>query len=446
MKRFLLPVLGWTLAISQLFAQPQTGSTHFYVAELSQGSQRLLELTGLHQSKEAANPMIESRASELRLDSTAVYHNYTATDSMPKYLTWYMYPQENATVNIDFQYDTDHWITINRTTTLRDEMDRIVDVIAQRWDETLQTYLPESRLEVFPHLDSPALVDSFIVSVWKEGESWSPEFSVRNTYDNADRLLESRSDFVFFDEILTLIDRYTYVDGLLNKIQTFTIMAGEEVLGGEELFLYQNDTLFAAISYTAAGIGEMIPETRMEYSYYPNGQVSLINHFIYDFEKQDWKFWRADGYAYDDEDRLALYELVTIDDAGILSRNLTSYTYTGENYMLLETNAVYDNSIESWIVTDKKFYYYSELVAVDPELPADVNELIMYPNPTFGMVQMKIESPMKVFVYTMNGQLVKSASLEAGEKTVDLTTLPAGLYQLRATSLDEYYSGKLVKQ
>ena len=143
---------------------------------------------------------------------------------------------------------------------------------------------------------------------------------------------------------------------------------------------------------------------------------------------------------------MVLYQLVTIDEAGTLSRNLTTYLYASDDYVSVETNAVYDNSIENWIVVDKKFYYYSELVAVDPELPADVNELIMYPNPTSGLVQMKIESPMKVYVYTMNGQLVKSAQLETGEKTVDLSALPAGLYQLRATSQDDYYSGKLVKQ
>jgi hypothetical protein len=447
MKRFMLPVLTWTLAISQLFAQHQIPKeAHYYVTELSKTSQLLLERAGLLKPAAGENEQLETRATDLRLDSTETFHLYTQTDSVPQSLTWYMYPEANVTVNIDFGWDVDHWIISNRTTTITDDLGRTVDIFAQRWDETLGNYVPESRLEVFPRGDSHSLIDSFFVSRWDENQTWTREFSTWNAYGNNDLLQESASEFVFFGETLTLLDRYHYIANRLDKVETFQVFEGEEMLGSVTFYLYQNDVLRVTMTNVAAGIGELVPESREEYTFNAAGLLELQNHFIYDFEKQDWKFTGADSYIYDEEGREYLHEVVSLDEVGIMTRTLTTSDYIRDEHLAMQTHAVYDNNIEDWAILDRIFYHYSEVVAVDPELPADAEVLVMYPNPSNGTVNIGLDEDATVYVYGLNGQLVATTTTQGRNNTLDLNMLPAGLYQVRASTETAHYAGKLVKQ
>ena len=447
MKRFMLPVLTWTLAISQLFAQQQMPKeAHYYVTELSATSQHLLAIAGLLDTASDENGQLEYRATDLRLDSTETFHLYSPLDSVPQAMSWYMYPQDNATVNIDFGWDVDHWFISNRTTTLTDELGRIVDVISQRWDAAAQTYIPESRLEVFPHDDSHVLIDSFFVSTWDSTGTWSREFSTWNEYDNNDRLLESASEFVFFGETLSLLDRYHYISNHLDKVETFQVFEGEEMLGSVTFYLYQNDVLWVTMTNVAAGIGELVPESREEYTYNAAGLLELQNHYLYDFEKQDWKFYGSDSYIYDEQGREYLHEVVSIDEVGIITRQLTTSDYIQDEHLAMLTNAVYDNNIEDWAILDRTFYHYSEVVAVDPEIPADAESLIMYPNPSMGSVNIDLDDAATVYVYSFNGQLVTTTTVDGRNHTLDLDMLPAGVYQVRAATETAHYAGKLVKQ
>jgi hypothetical protein len=51
-----------------------------------------------------------------------------------------------------------------------------------------------------------------------------------------------------------------------------------------------------------------------------------------------------------------------------------------------------------------------------------------------------------VLIYTISGQLIKKYALGHGERVLDLNDLPAGIYQVRAKSDDDYFSGKLLIQ
>ncbi len=86
-------------------------------------------------------------------------------------------------------------------------------------------------------------------------------------------------------------------------------------------------------------------------------------------------------------------------------------------------------------------YHQQELI--DP--PA-IDAFFLYPNPTSGVVQVKLSGRISVLIYTISGQLIKKYALGHGERVLDLTDLPAGIYQVRARSDDDYFSGKLLIQ
>lgn len=80
---------------------------------------------------------------------------------------------------------------------------------------------------------------------------------------------------------------------------------------------------------------------------------------------------------------------------------------------------------------------------VDPMVP---DALFMYPNPTSGIVRVKLIGKISIQIYTISGQLVKKYAMSPGEKFLDLSDLAPGFYQVRAKSDDDYFSGKLLIQ
>lgn len=78
--------------------------------------------------------------------------------------------------------------------------------------------------------------------------------------------------------------------------------------------------------------------------------------------------------------------------------------------------------------------------------PTAIDAFFLYPNPTSGIVQVKLSGRISVLIYTISGQLIKKYTLAHGERFLDLNDLPAGIYQVRAKSDEDYFSGKLLIQ
>ena len=60
-------------------------------------------------------------------------------------------------------------------------------------------------------------------------------------------------------------------------------------------------------------------------------------------------------------------------------------------------------------------------------------EVMLYPNPTTGMLHVRLDSPerQQVQLLDMMGRVVMTATVEGGHATLDLTSLPQGVYILR---------------
>ena len=73
------------------------------------------------------------------------------------------------------------------------------------------------------------------------------------------------------------------------------------------------------------------------------------------------------------------------------------------------------------------------LVASLPEVP-ERSEIQVYPNPTTGHVSVLIDTPATIEVADISGRIVLVQQMFAGRNTVDLGTLPEGLYLLRTAN------------
>jgi hypothetical protein len=132
-------------------------------------------------------------------------------------------------------------------------------------------------------------------------------------------------------------------------------------------------------------------------------------------------------YSYDDAGNL-LEELYQSEEQGEwinTSRNMS--TFDSENN---ETSRLYQQWDETWVNTDSAYYYYSEIVSVAPP-PAPGFEMIIYPNPTTGLLQVKQTSDIYNgyrVIELPSGQIVRTGALNG---QIDISLLSAGLYVLQ---------------
>jgi hypothetical protein len=455
MKFLLLPVLCWTLAISQIFAQKQLpASIQSYAVNWSYAVKDMLNASGYEVPGPKSNfdfdLNLESRSEELQLDSIISFYGYgiNLNDSTPLLRNTYTYPEPNVQVVVEYFFDQDHWTALRRSTLKSDNLGRMEETIAEAYDAEAGIYVPESRIRLFPRENSLELVDSLFIYEWSASEkNWDRQLAVWNQHDELNQLTESRSSIEVFEMPFVFIDRYSYSPlGDLWEIHSFIVDGGIEISSGKKEFQYQDRLLIYATTYVDNGTEGFIAQSQIEYIYHDFGQVHLVLFNVYDFDKQEWTTTQIDGYVYDSEERVITKEENLFTPDGFGDRHKTQFSYVTDEYIASEAEYFYDTNTESWLLENRKFFYYNQLSAVEPELPAKADALFLYPNPSSGVVQIKLVGNVSIYVYSLSGQLVQQFRMAPSEKMLDLSHLPAGMYQVMAKSNEDYFSGKLILQ
>jgi len=87
----------------------------------------------------------------------------------------------------------------------------------------------------------------------------------------------------------------------------------------------------------------------------------------------------------------------------------------------------------------------STCTGIDDELNMEDN-LVVYPNPTTGKIKISGIEKGEVMVLDVFGRIVKNVDIEDGEKELDLSTLPSGIYYLQMTQSSGSFKKKIIKQ
>lgn len=126
------------------------------------------------------------------------------------------------------------------------------------------------------------------------------------------------------------------------------------------------------------------------------------------------------------------------------SLGLSSKVETGINEPLVQDT---NTEIQERTITQDSILQTSDPnYQPEPVDPETIDAFFLYPNPTAGMVQVKLSGKLLVLVYTISGQLIRKFTLAHGDRVLDLTDLAPGIYQVRAKSDEDYFSGKLLIQ
>lgn len=408
-------------------------------------AQHLLQKAGF--DGELITQPSQPRFTALQLDSTITFYGYDLNnpgDSIPTLRTVYTYPETNLKREINSQLELDEWTPLNRITTVYDQHDRIVELVAEAYDPLTGSFVHDSKLETYYHGNSATLLDSFAVSQWSPDlMDWVVQLSNWNVFDSEDQILESYTSIGFLGEPILFKDTYFYdAHGDNHLIESAAIFEGEEITSGRTENTFTNQLLTAVEVYSSDGV-DFFPDSRETFLYAPFGFLARHSIMAWNVEIENWQMTQTIDHQYDEEQRLS-EKFITFYEEGVLAdAERPTYEYVEGENLALETIYLYDAASETWWLDSKKYYYYNGITAI-PNDPVELLVLPLAPNPTTGMVTIGIDETLVVQLFDASGQMINRQVLQPGQM-IDLGYLPAGIYQLVAQHETGYYSGRIVK-
>ncbi len=458
MKNLFLLILSWGMLISPLAAQKSLApGIQPYAVNWSYAVKQMLNAGGYNVPGPKAafdlRPGSRGPSNDVVLDSTITFYGYNlgAGEPIPLFRNIYTYPEPGAEVVEEFFFERKAWVSLSRTTLVVDHLGRMTEATAQRYDEESGQFIPDSRIDFFPRGSDLVNIDSFFISAWStELNGYIRQMATWNTYDVHERLTESVSAIEIFEYPLIFTDQYTYdIAGHLVLVESFNIDGIDPIPAGKQELVYEDGHLIRVTDFDADGLGAYVPRHKSVLTYHLHGAIHTDKSYDWDFEQEDWILVQDKSYGYDGDGRITSQIIIISNQEGIMQKDQTTYSYTLDAYPALETNYTWNEAIQDYTVVQQKHFYYNTIVAYEPVDPVDpvvADALFMYPNPTSGVVQVKLVGKISVQIYTISGQLVNKYTLSPGEKFLDLSDLPSGIYQVRAKSDDDYFSGKLLVQ
>lgn len=451
----LLFALFLTLTAHTAFAQKKLASgIRPYAENWTYSLVKSMHRAGFDMPTMAAAPTIApgvSPRSELQLDSTKTFYAFNLNapgDSTPLSRTIYKYPFPDTKIEVNYQYENGEWLQLSRETIVSDEQGRLTEVIAEVFDPATQAFRLDSDLRIFPHGDSPELIDSFFTFLWDTTIlDWHIILSQRNTFDTQDRLLETLTSFDYFGDPLIFKEVYDYDDNGDNYlIEEFAILGNDIFPSSRTDLKYVDHRPIEVMFSTIDSLG-FAPQSRTNYAYTLFGAVRKQMDFEWDAELENFRLVKTIEYFYDFAQRLAGKETIFIPQNAWDERERVSYAYVDDvddKNLYIEWVHLWDHDLFDWILDSKKYFYYNGLVSA-PSKPEPAKALLASPNPTTGLVQFSFDDEATVQVFDLAGQLVHSRLMQPGQ-ALDLTALPAGVYAVTALEGRDFYSGRVVKQ
>ncbi len=208
----------------------------------------------------------------------------------------------------------------------------------------------------------------------------------------------------------------------------------------------QNELAFAVLVFTENSLGDAVKDAHdrgldvkgiidyvefngSEFDFLMNNDVNVM-----DYQNADGSQW-PDGPTL--HHKYAIIDYMTGDNP---------LTITGSHNWSASANSIHDENYLFIYDADVANIYYQEFTArfngmIDAVLEHGYEPLSVFPNPSMNEVIVEIEEKSELQIIALNGQVLRTISLNAGTNILDLSEVRNGMYILKAGN----FVGKLVK-
>lgn len=241
-------------------------------------------------------------------------------------------------------------------------------------------------------------------------ESWNTEMDYMQTFDAGNRVL-TRVGTMFG---LAVNEKYEYTFDSSNKLISSTMYSWNE------------------------GTSTWEPEEKEDTEYYSTGEMS--ENKIYTWDGTSFQLYASRNF---DKNGNMIESVSYAFNSLTGSQPSSKYVYTFNSYNQTLTSINYDWNGSQWVMDNSTDFYYKKDIGTTVE--TNKNKFAIYPNPVKEQLFIiTSENVKEVKIFGMSGNLVKSA--EVTDNSLNVSTLPKGVYLIQIISGSGSKTGKFIKE
>lgn len=388
------------------------------------------------------------RNADPRLRRTETYQAYgvkNPTDSIAFQRTTYDYPTVRERIETSFQFDGEVWVPQIRFSYTFDALQRLVVLNSETYDASTKQFAPQSRQQAYPH-GNTLQNDSLLVYNWSLAENkYILTLKQTSTFNNKDQVTEINNTVSISGQIFRIKDVYSYdSNNNLSRTENFRYLGELATRSSFTKYVYTNKLLITSTTYSAIGNSDSIPQAQLSNRYNGLGLLEQTESFRWDFASMTWSKSSSTIYGFDAAKRILFRETSVVNTGQPDQRSRSEFFYNKDGSTSFEVNYSFEANAQTFKLDNKRFYFYDPVSSLR-DLLTPVKPLVLYPNPTRGSLYLKLQDKAQVQIIGSNGQLLQAVVLNPGQ-TLDLSSLPAGMYQVLAKEGTEFFGSKVLKQ
>jgi len=337
-------------------------------------------------------------------------------------------------VSGNYRNDTHRWQTFNSA-------GKAQTYTIESWDTAGTAWKNWGRYVYFYNNDI-TLIRKTNFEIYSAGQ-WTGHYSYNNTYDNSNNLVRMNATTV----------RMFFVYDAANRVQTridsIYDMTSWSWKGNEKYdFVYSGSKM---ISYTVQVPVNGVWTNRDKYEHAYTGNA-IDYTMVYTWDNNAWKTAGKHIFTYDGNGNKLSNEWQYWDvaTASFISASRQMWTYNTFSQPVTYYSETFEPATTTWSSTTDDFlyrYYYQTFIAASIDNPAGKLVANLYPQPAQNTLNLTFSDPNVkglVSVFDAHGRVLKTQSTGGGQVSLDVSSLPAGMYFLKLNGDKQQYATNFV--
>ncbi|MBB4079110.1 hypothetical protein GGR28_001727 [Lewinella aquimaris] len=360
-------------------------------------------------------------------------------------------PRVQSIVSSFYDTITTSWELHSRQLITRDDLGRNIFHTNDFYNDTLDSWQPNTRTFTFPYGTSLTQVDSLTIeSLYPDSSEWTHTLTQKNEFDGQNRLVLSRNWLGEGDNLLLFEDRYAYdTAGDNHEIRSYILQDTGEYWATLTEKEYDNHYLTTQTISRFPAPGIRLPIQQFRFSYTPENLVDTFEDHYYGIVKEDWELARREHYEYNEDQQrtdayTTFYNFAQPGTPSLEAWHHVDYL-AGLSYADTEDYYIYDTIADTYVREEHTQHHYRSQATSLWERQLVARPLSVWPNPAAQWVELRLDEPATLRVIDQFGRSLIERRHPPGTGRLSLAALPAGSYYLTATTATGIYLARLLR-
>ena len=319
----------------------------------------------------------------------------------------------NETSELDQSWDGSAWINYMQFTFAYDANNNLTNSIWQSWNGSVWVNYRQNTYSY----DANNNEISYLWQIW-DGSTWENYSKNTYTYDANNNMTNE-------------LDQHWYGSAWVNQMQEIIVYNASNNMTS---YLFQ---IWNGSAWVNSFLGTL--------TYDANNNMTYALHQTWDGSA--WVNQMQDTDTYDANNNMVSELDQSWDGSDWVNSALNTYTYDANNFQKSFSWKWWNSTGTKVTVGDSSYYYYHTVVGLNDPIASDGN-ITFYPNPASNQISIQtsaISGRNKLTISNLNGQELITRQITEPSTSLDISSLPSGVFIVKVIGEKGLQVGRFIK-